>query len=628
MIPWDVREPVYLNLHRLSPGFFSSWNSYTAVRGIGVREIFISEERSHTHSFLDSHWLLIDHVNETGSLPQPFTDMTLASYPNPVTSASTVRFHLPRAGEMVLSALLSTAAASLCHAQGAAGIEFIYDSTRVYSRPTGSPERFELRARNERLEIVENWDYIGKDVALTVRGSNAETDTSTRSWSNLWYQYTWVKITIADSVLELDSITFVGAEPLLHYTIPKELFENGRAALWCSQSAPDTAVVLSIAPRWNFLRQETPPLRVEIGGRSRFKVELTSQTGNPNEVYLRRRYEIVVTPHDLYLNIDYDNSYQLKFDARSPAEFDRSLPGLSNIFDRKVGIKGPTDFMLASRIARPDSIRPEDNYLQCISVRDVKDTSWFYSNSFAILHHRPNPLQLLQPVDSTRISLDAPDSMCAFSWSKSSPPDPYTDIRISRFDTTRYSDEIAYTIRFMNASYPEQTVEYCSDNNGSDTTFTCDQRFLADVRRHVSILPSNKDRDLIWCVQATDDLYITEPSPPGHAVSNRKGFYLEFQYPVVDGMHRPEARALALEQNYPNPFNPTTVIPVELVASGHCTLQVLDLMGKVVAVLHDAFLEAGLHRFSFDGRDLPTGVYSYRIIMEGAVHTRSMLLLR
>ncbi len=85
---------------------------------------------------------------------------------------------------------------------------------------------------------------------------------------------------------------------------------------------------------------------------------------------------------------------------------------------------------------------------------------------------------------------------------------------------------------------------------------------------------------------------------------------------------------MTLHPNYPNPFNPGTVIPVDLHASGRCRLQVLDLMGKEVALLHEGFLEAGPHHFRFDARSLPSGVYSYRVIMDGATLTRPMLLLR
>ncbi|MBR9974744.1 MAG: T9SS type A sorting domain-containing protein, partial [Bacteroidetes bacterium] len=118
-------------------------------------------------------------------------------------------------------------------------------------------------------------------------------------------------------------------------------------------------------------------------------------------------------------------------------------------------------------------------------------------------------------------------------------------------------------------------------------------------------------------------------TPPNADAWYRAGFLLTLMKDHGDAVMPLDANgSFTLHPNYPNPFNPGTVIPVELRASGHCTLQVLDLMGKVVAVPHDGFLEAGAHRFGFDARDLPSGVYSYRVIMDGATLTRPMLLLR
>lgn len=103
MIPWEVRDSVFLYTRRSSPPLFHTWNSYTAVSGIGIREISISEETFHTHFYLKSHWRLIDHVNETENPPQPLSGLSLHSFPNPVASTSTVRFNLPTAGEIVLT---------------------------------------------------------------------------------------------------------------------------------------------------------------------------------------------------------------------------------------------------------------------------------------------------------------------------------------------------------------------------------------------------------------------------------------------------------------------------------------------------------------------------------------------
>ncbi len=92
-----------------------------------------------------------------------------------------------------------------------------------------------------------------------------------------------------------------------------------------------------------------------------------------------------------------------------------------------------------------------------------------------------------------------------------------------------------------------------------------------------------------------------------------------------------------LEQNYPNPFNPATRIRFAVAGdrgSGpagderRTTLAVYDLLGREVAVLVDEEKPAGTYEAAFDGRDLPSGVYVYRLTSGTRVETRRMLLLK
>ena len=83
-----------------------------------------------------------------------------------------------------------------------------------------------------------------------------------------------------------------------------------------------------------------------------------------------------------------------------------------------------------------------------------------------------------------------------------------------------------------------------------------------------------------------------------------------------------------LEQNYPNPFNPSTVIPFELPKKGHVTLKVYDNLGREVKVLVDRVLPAGRHKVTFNAKGLATGVYFYRLSVDGTVISRKMLLAK
>lgn len=69
---------------------------------------------------------------------------------------------------------------------------------------------------------------------------------------------------------------------------------------------------------------------------------------------------------------------------------------------------------------------------------------------------------------------------------------------------------------------------------------------------------------------------------------------------------------------YPNPANPRTTIHFELPAPGRVELSIYDVSGARVATLVDGYLNAGGHEASWpgrddSGRDMPSGVYYYRL---------------
>jgi len=93
-----------------------------------------------------------------------------------------------------------------------------------------------------------------------------------------------------------------------------------------------------------------------------------------------------------------------------------------------------------------------------------------------------------------------------------------------------------------------------------------------------------------------------------------------------------EAAALPLSfmlhQNFPNPFNPSTTIKYELPRSAVVNLSVYDLLGRMVSVLVNERREAGVHEVKFNGSNLASGVYFYRLTAGDFVQTRKLLLVR
>ena len=86
--------------------------------------------------------------------------------------------------------------------------------------------------------------------------------------------------------------------------------------------------------------------------------------------------------------------------------------------------------------------------------------------------------------------------------------------------------------------------------------------------------------------------------------------------------------AFALSQNYPNPFNPETQIAFALPQASAVRLAVFDVLGREVAVLVDEHLPAGHHEAVFEGGDLPSGVYLYRLETANNTFVKTMLLVK
>lgn len=83
-----------------------------------------------------------------------------------------------------------------------------------------------------------------------------------------------------------------------------------------------------------------------------------------------------------------------------------------------------------------------------------------------------------------------------------------------------------------------------------------------------------------------------------------------------------------LMQNYPNPFNPATTIHYSLKAMGRVNLKVYDMLGEEVATLVDRTQGAGTHAVMFDGRNLASGVYFFRLSVNGFVSTKKMIMMK
>lgn len=83
-----------------------------------------------------------------------------------------------------------------------------------------------------------------------------------------------------------------------------------------------------------------------------------------------------------------------------------------------------------------------------------------------------------------------------------------------------------------------------------------------------------------------------------------------------------------LNQNYPNPFNPTTTINYSLPKSGNVRLVVVNSLGQEITTLVNEFKSVGSHNVQFNGANLSSGIYFYRIIADSFTQTKKMILVK
>jgi hypothetical protein len=77
----------------------------------------------------------------------------------------------------------------------------------------------------------------------------------------------------------------------------------------------------------------------------------------------------------------------------------------------------------------------------------------------------------------------------------------------------------------------------------------------------------------------------------------------------------------------PNPFNPSTTIRYGLSDRTLVRLIVFDALGQQVSVLQNGEQDSGYHEVGFDARNLPSGLYFYRLQAGDFVETRRLVLL-
>lgn len=173
-----------------------------------------------------------------------------------------------------------------------------------------------------------------------------------------------------------------------------------------------------------------------------------------------------------------------------------------------------------------------------------------------------------------------------------------------------------------------------------------------DERTQIWVVRTDSEGNTIWTKTVGGDggeyAYCIQPtSDSGYVIAGRtdsKGSGSDDMYLVkldkdpalttdVDEYSGELPQEFKLVQNHPNPFNPATTIEFELPRRSPVSLNIYNLLGQQVAQLIDREYPAGKHQIKWDGTmsdggQAPSGVYFYRIAVDGRAESKKMLLLK
>jgi len=207
---------------------------------------------------------------------------------------------------------------------------------------------------------------------------------------------------------------------------------------------------------------------------------------------------------------------------------------------------------------------------------------------------------------------------------------------------TNYSAPVLYNSLITNgtlgaAAYVEEGRNYYIDFNCCNIWGNGGRDWILGYNTQLGI-KGNISEDPLYCADVPtvfpDDLYLSSQSPC--APENHECGALVGCYDVGCGPTAVEddltsdvlPAGFTLAQNYPNPFNPATRISFDLARGCHVRLKVFNVLGQQVAILVDEYRPAGQYAAMWDGSDLTSGVYLYRLKAGDFMQTKKMLMLK
>ena len=163
---------------------------------------------------------------------------------------------------------------------------------------------------------------------------------------------------------------------------------------------------------------------------------------------------------------------------------------------------------------------------------------------------------------------------------------------------------------------------YAADGTGNGNVTEEDQFLVSSSANMIGYLQADYDMDGV-VAEADQDLGSDNMGVQG-GVPVASNTPTSTETDVDD----PVPSTFTLEQNYPNPFNPMTTIAYALPVPADVRIDIFDALGREVAKVVSSWQPAGQYAVSFDAKELPSGMYFYRIQAGSFTRVRTMILIK
>jgi arabinogalactan endo-1,4-beta-galactosidase len=167
---------------------------------------------------------------------------------------------------------------------------------------------------------------------------------------------------------------------------------------------------------------------------------------------------------------------------------------------------------------------------------------------------------------------------------------------------------------------------------GYPATVEGQKKFLSDLLTITNNIPENLGKGVFYW----EPLCITTPTL-GSAMENLALF--DFSANLLSSISAFEninsvneesitESGFLLKQNYPNPFNPSSTISYSIVKAGNVLLTVYNAIGSKVVTILNEYKTPGSYTVKFNGNNLASGIYFYRLESGEATIVKKMLLMK